>query len=87
MVEVFEQRAADVDREVELGDERFVEQPDAALAVQQQPPGLLGVGRDRVGRRDRGDDDIGESIPGLQYCHVLAIPQLNELNLDYHIGG
>ena len=47
LVEILPQCTADANGRVELVDERLIESADAALALQQALPGVLGIGRER----------------------------------------
>ena len=53
--------AADLDRQVPLGDELVLEDADAAFAGQQTLPRALDVRRDRSRRRDGGHHNVGET--------------------------
>ncbi len=63
MVEFLKQMSADANWQVELLDEWVIERTDPALAVQQQLPRSLRVGRERGRHGDAGDDYVGKAFP------------------------
>jgi hypothetical protein len=80
VVEILEKVSTDSHRKVVLLDERILELADAALAVQQLLPGVVGVGCQGSRHRDTGDDHVGETVPRRepgQPCHrtSMVLPQ------------
>jgi len=65
-VEFLEQVPADANRQVVLLDEVILERPDSTLPVEQQLPGVFGVGCDRGRHGDASDDHVWESVPRAQ---------------------
>lgn len=79
MVEFLKQMSADANWQVELLDEWVIERTDPALAVQQQLPRSLRVGRERGRHGDAGDDYVGKGFPGNQLRHWSC-------ERSFHIG-
>jgi hypothetical protein len=71
-VEGFQQLPTDAHRGFEFDDERLIERADAASALYQIVPTVLGISRKSRGRRDSGDDDVDESVAGGSAAMLLS---------------